>query len=109
MFAIIESGSNQYKVWEGGEFDLEKLNDEDVSQENNQVIFKKVLLVSEGEGKVSVGTPFVANAQVSAEVVETFKDAKVLVFKKKRRHNYRRLNGHRQQLTRVKITKIALA
>ncbi len=101
MFAVIKTGGKQYKVQEGDVLNVEKLN----MKKDKKVTFDKVLLV-EDEGKTLIGTPFVENALVRAEVIENFKDKKVIVFKKKRRKQYRRTRGHRQELTRIKIEEI---
>jgi len=101
MFAVIKTGGKQYKVQEGDVLNVEKLN----MEKEKKVTFNKVLLI-EDEGKTLIGTPFVENALVRAEVIENFKDKKVLVFKKKRRKQYRRTRGHRQELTRIKIDEI---
>jgi large subunit ribosomal protein L21 len=101
MFAVIKTGGKQYKVQEGDVLNVEKLS----MKKDKKVTFDKVLLV-EDEGKTLIGTPFVENALVRAEVIENFKDKKVLVFKKKRRKQYRRTRGHRQELTRIKIEEI---
>ena len=101
MFAVIKTGGKQYKVQEGDILNVEKLG----MKKNKKVTFDKVLLV-EDEGKTLIGTPFVDNALVKAEVIDNFKDKKVIVFKKKRRKQYRKTRGHRQELTRVKIEEI---
>ncbi len=101
MFAVIKTGGKQYKVQEGDILNVEKLN----MDKDKKVTFDKVLLV-EVEGKTLIGTPFVENALVKAEVIENFKDKKVIIFKKKRRKQYRRTRGHRQELTRIKIEEI---
>ncbi len=101
MFAVIKTGGKQYKVQEGDVLNVEKLN----MEKEKKVTFDKVLLI-EDEGKTLIGTPFVENALVRAEVIENFKDKKVLVFKKKRRKQYRKTRGHRQELTRIKIEEI---
>lgn len=101
MFAVIKTGGKQYKVQEGDVLNVEKLN----MEKEKKVTFDKVLLI-EDEGKTLIGTPFVENALVRAEVIENFKDKKVLIFKKKRRKQYRRTRGHRQELTRIKIEEI---
>ncbi len=101
MFAVIKTGGKQYKVQEGDILNVEKLN----MNKDKKVTFDKVLLV-EDEGKTLIGTPFVENALVKAEVVENFKDKKIIVFKKKRRKQYGRTRGHRQELTRIKIEEI---
>lgn len=101
MFAVIKTGGKQYKVQEGDVLNVEKLN----MEKEKKVTFDKVLLI-EDEGKTLIGTPFVENALVRAEVIENFKDKKILVFKKKRRKQYRRTRGHRQELTQIKIEEI---
>ncbi len=101
MFAVIKTGGKQYKVQEGDVLNVEKLS----MKKDKKVTFDQVLLV-EDEGKTLIGTPFVENALVRAEVIENFKDKKVIIFKKKRRKQYRRTRGHRQELTRIKIEEI---
>lgn len=101
MFAVIKTGGKQYVVKEGDVLSVEKLNVEPAQK----ILFAEVLLVETGE-KTLIGMPFVAQAAVVAEVLKNFKDEKVLVFKKKRRKQYRRTRGHRQQLTEIKIVKI---
>ncbi|MBM3284325.1 MAG: 50S ribosomal protein L21 [Candidatus Aminicenantes bacterium] len=101
MFAIIKTGGKQYRVQEGDVLDVEKLP----AEANQKFHFSQVLLI-EDEKDTLIGTPFVEKALVRAEVLEIFKDEKILVFKKKRRKQYRRTRGHRQQLTRVKIERI---
>jgi large subunit ribosomal protein L21 len=101
MFAVIKTGGKQYVVKEGDVLSIEKLNVEP----GQKILFAEVLLVETGE-KTLIGMPFVAQAAVVAEVLKNFKDEKVLVFKKKRRKQYRRTRGHRQQLTEIKIAKI---
>ena len=101
MFAVIKTGGKQYKVHEGDVLHVEKLS----THKDKRITFDKILLV-EDEGKTLIGTPFVENALVRAEVIENFKDKKVIVFKKKRRKQYRKTRGHRQQLTRIKIEEI---
>ena len=103
MFAVIKTGGKQYKVQEGDILDIEKIGQD----EGKKVTFDEVLLV-DSDGKAMIGTPYVANALVSASVVENRKGDKVLIFKKKRRKQYRRTRGHRQQLTRIKIEKITI-
>lgn len=81
--------------------DIEKVADKD-----GKIIFDEVLLIDDGKS-TKIGTPLVDGAKVEAEIVEQFKDKKIRVFKMKRRKGYRRTQGHRQQKTKVKITKIA--
>lgn len=104
MFAVIKTGGKQYIVKKGDFLDVEKLN----IDEGKKVIFDEVLLI-EDKGKTLIGTPHIKNAQVRAEIVENFKDKKVIVFKKKRRKQYKKKTGHRQELTRVKIEQIVTA
>ncbi|MDH4229073.1 MAG: 50S ribosomal protein L21 [Nitrospirota bacterium] len=101
MFAIIESGSKQHRVAPGDVLALEKL----VAEPGDKVSFDRVLLVTQGE-KTSIGQPTVAGAVVSATVLEQTRGQKIVVFKKKRRKKYRRKQGHRQYLTRVRIDDI---
>lgn len=101
MYAVINTGGKQYRVKEGDVLDVEKLG----IDEGGTVIFDRVLLI-EDDGKVLIGTPAVPGAAVKGEVVSNFKADKVLIFKKKRRKQYRRTKGHRQQLAKVLIVKI---
>jgi len=102
MFAVIKTGGKQYKVAKDEVVLVEKL----VGAAGERIRFDEVILVS-GEGsKLSVGNPTVAGAAVIGTVVEQTRGPKIIVFKKKRRHNYRRKNGHRQDLTAVRIGEI---
>jgi len=101
MFAVLNTGGKQYKVSQGDLIEVEKLE----SDVGDKVTLSQVLMVGEGE-KVEVGSPYVSNCKVTGEVVEQGKGAKIIVFKKKRRKNYRRKNGHRQLFTQLKITEI---
>ena len=102
MYAVIRTGGKQYRVAKDDVIFVEKLTGEPGST----VTLDEVLLVG-GEGDAQkAGTPHIAGAAVTAEVLEHKLDDKVLVFKKRRRHNYRRKNGHRQALTVLKITGI---
>ncbi len=94
-FAIFQTGGKQYRVQAGDVVKVEKLNAE------GKVEFDQVLMVGD-----KVGTPFVEGAKVVAEVLEQKRTDKVLVFKKKRRQNYRRTHGHRQYITVLKVTEI---
>ena len=95
MYAVIKTGGKQYKVASGDVVKLEKI----AGEEGKEVIFNEVLALDD-----TVGTPLVSGASVKATVLKQARDAKVIVFKKKRRQNYRRKNGHRQSVTIVKIT-----
>ena len=98
MFAVIRTGGKQYKVAKDDVITVEKL----AGEPGATVTLDDVLLV--GEGTQAKTKP--AGAQVTCEVVEQIKGDKVLVFKKRRRHNYRRKNGHRQHLTVLRVTGI---
>lgn len=101
MFAVLKTGGKQYVVKEGDVLNIEKLEVEP----GQKILFVDVLLVETDE-KTLIGTPLVEQAAIVAEVLKNFKDEKVLVFKKKRRKQYRRTRGHRQPLTEIKIIKI---
>ncbi len=101
MYAVIRTGGKQYRVTAEDIIRVEK-----VEGEEGQIIqFDDVLMVA-GDGEPEVGTPTIKGASVAGEVVEQGRGKKVIVFKKKRRHNYRRKAGHRQHLTTVRITEI---
>jgi large subunit ribosomal protein L21 len=101
MFAVIRTGGKQYKVASGDVIAVEKL----AGEPGATVELAEVLMVGNG-ADVSTGTPLVAGASVSAELVEHRRADKIIVFKKKRRQNYRRKNGHRQHQTVLRITEI---
>ncbi len=101
MFAVIKTGGKQYTVHENDILWIEKLE----AEPGASIILDEVLMVGDGK-KVTVGTPTITGATVKATVVEQMRDRKVIIFKKKRRHNYRRKKGHRQHLTVLKIEKI---
>jgi large subunit ribosomal protein L21 len=105
MFAILETGSKQYKVEEGDVLEVELLDREKIS-EDKTIGFDSVLLVKDQE--VHIGQPFVKDARVTASVMDEFKAPKVIVFKKKSKKGYKRTRGHRQMLHRIKIEKIEL-
>jgi len=100
MYAVIKTGGKQYKVAEGDLLKIEKLD----GAVGDSVEFEEVLLV--GGDKVKIGTPLIAKAKVKAQIIEQGKDKKILVFHMKRRKTHRKMNGHRQPITRVKITGI---
>jgi large subunit ribosomal protein L21 len=104
MFAVIKTGGKQYKVAANDTVKVEKLN----AAEGDIVTFDQVLMVG-GEGAdLTVGLPLVAGASVAAEFLGTHKQDTVLIVKKHRRQHYDRRNGHRQQLSSVRITEILL-
>ena len=101
MYAVLKTGGKQYKVSQNDVIIVERLNGESGSKIN----LDKVLMIGEGEN-TTVGTPTIDGALVSAEVLEHKRGYKITVFKKKRRKNYRRTMGHRQELTVLRITDI---
>lgn len=101
MFAVVKTGGKQYKVAQGDMIQVEKLE----AEAGKSIDLAEVLMLCDGD-KVTVGTPVVAGAKVTAEVVSQNRSGKVIVFKKKRRQNYRRKNNHRQAYTVLKITAI---
>jgi large subunit ribosomal protein L21 len=101
MFAVVKTGGKQYKVAQGDVIQVEKL----LAEVGKTVDLSEVLMLADN-GKVTVGAPFIKNAKVSAEVVAQDRSDKLIIFKKKRRQNYRRKNTHRQQFTVLKITGI---
>ena len=101
MYAVLETGSKQYRVTAGDTVEVERLE----AEAGKPVTFDRVLLVNNG-GKVSVGTPTVSGAKVVADVVAHKRGEKKLTFKMKRRKGYHKTIGHRQELTVVKITAI---
>lgn len=101
MFAVIKTGGKQYTVAENDVLRVEKLE----AEPGTVVTINDVFMVNDGK-KTVVGEPLVKGATVEATVVEQMRDRKIIIFKKTRRHNYRRKNGHRQHLTVLKITKI---
>ena len=103
MFAVIKSGGKQYRVTPGQTIRLEKV----AGEVGSKVKLSDVLLV-DNDGNISVGAPLVANASIEATVVEQDRSKKILVFKKKRKKQYRRTSGHRQDFTAVRIDKITV-
>jgi large subunit ribosomal protein L21 len=101
MFAVIRTGGKQYKVAKDDLISVEKL----AAEPGAAVEFTDVLMIGEG-AEVATGTPLLGSASVSATVVEQTRAPKIIVFKKKRRHNYRRKKGHRQHLTVLHINEI---
>ena len=101
MYAVIKTGGKQYRVAPNEVLKVERLPVE----AGRRIAFNEVLAVDSGEG-LKIGAPMVAGAMVTATVVEQTHAPTILVFKKKRRHNYRRKNGHRQDLTVIRIGEI---
>ncbi len=101
MYAVIRTGGKQYRVAENDVIEIEKI----AGEGGDKVSFSEVLMVG-GEGEPKIGTPLLSGASVEGEILQQARARKIIVFKKKRRHNYRRKKGHRQHLTRVRITGI---
>ena len=101
-FAVIQTGGKQYKVKSGEILKIEKLPD---SKPDTKIEFKEILAY--GDNKViEVGTPIVQGAKVEANLIKNSKNRTVLIFKKRRRQNSRRKNGHRQEYSMIRINKI---
>lgn len=101
MYAVIETGSKQYRVAAGDTLEVERLEVE----AGKPVTFDRVLLVNQ-DGKLTFGSPTIAKATITADVVGHIRGEKKIAFKMKRRKGYHRTVGHRQELTVVKITEI---
>ena len=101
MFAVIRTGGKQYKVVKDEVISVEKL----VAEPGATIELGEVLMIGDG-ADIAAGTPLLEGASVSATVVEQTRAAKIIVFKKKRRQNYRRKKGHRQLQTVLRITEI---
>ena len=102
MFAVVDILGHQFKVAENTKYYVPRLKD----KIDTEVTFDSVLILSDDK-KVKIGNPSVKGAKVTAKVLEHLRDDKVIVFKKKRRKGYKKKQGHRQELTRIEITKIA--
>jgi large subunit ribosomal protein L21 len=101
MLAVVDILGQQFKVTENEKHYVPKLE----AEAESEVTFDSVLLYSDESG-TKIGTPFLKDIKVQAKVIEHLKDDKVIVFKKKRRKSYKRLKGHRQELTRIEVIKI---
>lgn len=101
MYVIVDIQGQQFKVEKDQKLFVHRIN----ADEGSEVDFEKVMLV-DNEGAITVGTPFVEGAKVVVEILSHVKGDKVLVFKKKRRKGYQKLNGHRQQFSQVKVKEI---
>lgn len=102
MFAIVKAGGKQYKVGKNSVIKIERID----GDRGAKVQLDQVLMIGEDSKPSFIGTPIVQGVLVTAEITNQFKDNKIIVFKKKRRQNYRRKNGHRQELTELKILDI---
>jgi large subunit ribosomal protein L21 len=101
MYAVFKTGGKQYKVAQGDKLRIEKLP----ANVGETVTFEEVLLIGGGEA-IKIGAPLVAGAKVEAKIVAQDRAKKIIVFKFRRRKNYRRKNGHRQPFTALEITGI---
>ncbi len=101
MYAVLETGSKQYRVTAGDKLEIERLEVE----AGKPVTFDRVLLLNQ-DGKLTIGSPTVAGATIQADVLKHIRGEKKIAFKMKRRKGYHRTVGHRQELTVVKITEI---
>ena len=99
-YAIFRTGGKQFKVAVGDKLRVEKL----LGDVGTKLTFDDVLLLGSGDGKVKIGQPVVAGAKVEAKITAQDRDKKIIVFKFRRRKNYRRKNGHRQPFTALEIT-----
>lgn len=102
MHAVIRTGGKQYRVKQGDIFNVEKLE----TPVGENVTFSDVLAIGDGES-IRIGAPLVEGATVTARVIKTDRLKKIIVFKFKRRKNYKRTRGHRQHFSRIEITQIA--
>lgn len=102
MFAVVESGSKQYRVQPGQLIKVDRLE----GDENEEVRLEKVLMVSDDAGAVTIGTPVVSGAAIRATIVAQGKGEKIRVFKYKSKKRYRKTMGHRSLITTLKIEEI---
>jgi large subunit ribosomal protein L21 len=103
MYAIFENGGKQYKVKKDDVIKLEKFD----CKKDQILTFEEILFYGDDSGNATIGTPYVKDVVVTLKVIDVIKDKKVLIFKKKRRHNYRRKLGHRQNVVLLKVTDIS--
>lgn len=103
MYAVIEHKGKQYKVSEG---EVLKLPRDESLKKDDIFKFEKISIFKDKSNSIIIGTPLVNGVVVTGKVLEQIRDKKIIVFKKKRRHNYRRKIGHRQDLTLFRIEKI---
>ncbi len=104
MFAVIRTGGKQYKVAEGDVIYVETLE----GQKGDELTLNEVLAVGQG-GQLTMGSPLVQGASVTATILGQDRAEKVIIFKKRRRHNYRRKKGHKQHITVLKVKSITAA
>ena len=101
-YAVIKTGGKQYKVKAGEILKIEKLQE---SKPSSKVEFNEILAYGDDK-TIEIGAPTISGAKVEAELIENSKNRTVLIFKKRRRHNSRRKNGHRQEFSKIRINKI---
>ena len=106
MIAIFENRGKQYKIKIGDFLKLPRLSE---LKKNDSVTFDKVIFMKDDKGQTVIGSPIISGVQIICQVIEQIRDKKIIVFKKKRRHNYRRKIGHRQDLTLLKIKEIKIS
>ena len=102
MYAVVKTGGKEYRISQGDLIRVEKME----GKVGDQVTMKDILMVSH-EGQVQVGNPLLANAVITGEIVQQVKGKKVLIYKMKRRKNYRRTKGHRQTYTYIRVNDIS--
>ncbi|MDC3090754.1 50S ribosomal protein L21 [Rickettsiales bacterium] len=104
MYAIFENGGKQYKVKKDDVIKLEKFD----CKKDQIITIEEILFYGDDSGNSTIGAPYVKDVAVKLKVIDVIKDKKVLIFKKKRRHNYRRKLGHRQNVVLLKVTDISI-
>ena len=102
MYAVIKTGGKQYKIEKDQTIEVEKLE----GKAGDKLTINEVLLINDN-GKMTIGNPMISDAKVEAEVVDHHKDKKVTIFKMKRRQGYKKKQGHRQNITKIKIQSIS--
>ena len=105
MIAIFENRGKQYKAKIGDFLKLPKLRE---LKKNDSVTFDKVIFMKDDKGQTVIGSPLISGILIICQVIDQIRDKKIIVFKKKRRHNYRRKIGHRQDLTLLKVKEIKI-
>jgi large subunit ribosomal protein L21 len=103
QYAVIETGGKQYRVVAGSVLDVERLE----TEAGKEVVIDKILALSDGSN-LTVGSPVLPGARLTAKVVKHYRGTKVISFKKRRRKGYERKQGHRQELTRIEIVDLGL-
>ena len=106
MTVIFQNRGKQYKVKVGDFLKLPKLNNQ---KKDDLITFDEIIFMKNEKGETYIGSPIVKGVSITAKVIDQIRDKKIIVFKKKRRHNYRRKIGHRRDLTLIKIEEIKLS